>query len=192
MGAYNFTSYGHGINVHDVYEDVFDQAISNGIHPNHLRNKGQLKKVALPEKANKKNIYDIAEDYLEKDSYQDKYGPMYYFEIPNAISVKTKVISGSTVNKSSEKGSIKWETVYTVSYEEFKHGQFFAVNKDFKTNPLATAFAKELAMNGLHSTINISKKPSNAKLSQLATVAPKYKEVTQKQSLFVFFSVLPS
>lgn len=192
MGAYDFTASGYGVNVREVYDSVCQDSIDNGTHPNHLRQKGQLKQVALPAKATIKNIYDLADEYLQKPQYSDKYGPMYYFEIPNARKVKVKVPSGAVVKKNTSKGVRKWETVYTVTYEEFKYERWNNVTKDFKTSALATAFAKELAVKGTHSTIDIAKKLSDPKLARLANVEPKLKEVMQKQSLFVFFSFLPS
>lgn len=192
MGAYDFTASGYGANVNEVYESVCQDSIDNGTHPNHLRGKGQLKKVALPANATIKNIHDLADGYLQKPQYSDKYGPMYYFELPNAKKAKVRVPSGAVVKKNTAKGVRKWETVYSVTYEEFKFQNWNKVSKDFKTNALAAAFAKELAAKGVHSVIDIAKKLSDPKLARLASVEPKMKEVTQKQSLFVFFSFLPS
>lgn len=192
MGAYDFTAFGYGTNVREVYESVCQDAIDNGTHPNHLRQKGQLKQVALPAKATVKNIEDFTEQYLNRSPYSDKYGPMYYFEFPKARKAKVKVPSGAVVKKNTAKGVRKWETVYSVSYEEFKYERWNTVTKDFKTGALANAFAKELAAKGIHSTIDIAKKLTDPKLARLADVSPKMKEVNQSQSLFVFFSMLPS
>lgn len=192
MGAISFEESAYGVDAKSAYEDACQNAIDNGLHPQKLTYKGQLQKVQLPSGANIKNIYSFVNKYLDMNAYSDKYSPMYYFEIPNARTQEVSVPAGVTVVKNSAKGVKKWETVFTVSYEEFKQHSFRTIQKDFKTNVLATEYAKSLAANGIECKLDISKKLNNPALSNVATFKTKYKKVKQKQSLFVFFGMCPS
>lgn len=192
MGAQAFYASGFGIDSKSVYTEVCEQEIDNGIHPNDLRHKGFLKKLPLPVGANAKNIYKFVKTQTNSNDYCDKYGPMLYFEIPNARTVEVSVPASVIMEKNNSKGVKKWETIYTLKFLEFFHGNYRDSTKDFKSIVDASKYAKELAMKGIESKLDISKKLSDPKLVNLAKFVVKYKKIKQKQSLFVFFGMFPT
>lgn len=192
MGAQAFYSSGFGIDVKSVYLEVCEQEINNGIHPNNLRHKGSIKKVPLPSGATVKNIYNFVKKNIDSSDYCDKYGPMLYFEIPNSRISEISVPAGVIIEKNTAKGSKKWETVYTLNFEEWFHGNYKKTQKEFKTIAEASKYAKSLAIKGISSKLDISKKLSDPKLVNLSTFNVKYKKFKQKQSLFVFFGLYPT
>lgn len=191
MGAQVYQKAWHGINVQEAYKEAIDDSVYQGLHPHALRNKGGLSRVSLPASVKTEALaFDYVDKLLEKDAYCDKWGNMFYVEIPNHTVKNVSVIGGVKTVKNIKTGVKKWVNVFTVTYRKLFEGN--QESKDFTTKQAANDFAKEKALLGFSVSLDIAKKLSDPTLANVFKMEPAFKTVKQKQSLFIFFGFYPT
>lgn len=191
MGAQVYQKSWHGLNVKEAYNEATDDSVYQGLHPHALNNKGGLSRVSLPSNIKSEAAaFDYVDKLLEQDAYGDKWGSMFYIEIPNHVVKNVSVISGVKTVKNTKTGVKKWVNVFTVSYRKvFESNEG---SKDFTSKPDAVAFAKEKTLQGFTVVMDIAKKLSDPSLATVFRMEPTYKTIKQKQSLFIFFGFYPT
>lgn len=191
MGAQVFQRAWFGLDAKTAYKEATEDAVYNGLHPNALHGKGGLSRVSLP--ANIKNeasAFDYIDKLMEQNAYNDKWGNMFYVEIPNATVKEVSVISGVKTIKNEKKGVKKWINVITVKFHipcEHNHQE-----KEFTDIKSANDFAKEKVLQGFYVSIETAKKLSDPGLANICKMEPTYKRVKQKQNLYIFFGFYPT
>lgn len=191
MSAEVYQKAWHGLNVQESYKEAIDDSVYQGLHPHSLNNKGGLIRVSLPPSVKTEaDAFDYVDKLLEQPAYRDKWGSMFYVEIPNAVVKNVSVISGVKSVKNTKNGAKKWVNVFTVTYRKMFEGN--QDSKDFTTKQAANDFAKEKALMGFSVSLDIAKKLSDPSLANIAKIEPVYKTVKQKQNLFVFFGFYPN
>jgi len=191
MGAQVFQRSWFGLDAKIAYKEAVDEAVYDGLHPNALHGKGGLSRVILPAKVKDEvAAYEHIDKLLDQNAYNDKWGSMFYVEIPNAAIKEVSVISGVKTIKNEKKGVKKWINVITVKFHipcENNHQE-----KEFTDKKAATDFAKEKVLQGFYVNLENSKKLSDPGLANICKMEPTYKRVKQKQSLFIFFGFYPT
>lgn len=191
MGAQVFQRSWFGLDAKIAYKEAVDEAVYDGLHPNALHGKGGLSRVILPAKVKDEvAAYEHIDKLLDQNAYNDKWGSMFYVEIPNAAIKEVSVISGVKTIKNEKKGVKKWINVITVKFHipcEHNHQE-----KEFTDKKAATDFAKEKVLQGFYVNLENSKKLSDPGLANICKMEPTYKRVKQKQSLFIFFGFYPT
>lgn len=191
MGAQLYQKAWTGVTVKEAYDESTEDSVYQGLHPHALSNKGGLSRVDLPANIKSESAaFDYVDKLLEKDAYCDKWGSMFYVEIPNAVVKNVSVVAGVKTVKNTKTGVKKWINVFTVSFRKICEAN--EGSKDFTTKPAATAFAKEKALEGFTVTIDIAKKLNDPALATVCKIEPTYKTIKQKQSLFIFFGFYPT
>lgn len=191
MGAQVYQKAWHGLNVQEAYKEAIDDSVYQGLHPHALHNKGGLTRVSLPASVKTEAAaFDHVDKLLEQADYGDKWGNMFYVEIPNHTVKNVLVICGVKTVKNTKTGAKKWVNVFTVTYRKLFEGN--EGSKDFTNKKSANDFAKELTLLGLSVSIDIAKKLSDPTLANVCKMEPTFKSVKQKQSLFIFFGFYPT
>lgn len=191
MGSQIYQKAWHGLNVQEAYKDATYDSVQQGLHPHALHNKGGLIRVSLPASVKSEaDAFDHIDKLLEQPAYGDKWGNMFYVEIPNATVKEVSIVSGVKTIKNEQKGVKKWINVITVKFHipcEHNHQE-----KEFTDKKLANDFAKEKVLQGFYVSIETAKKLSDPGLANICKMEPTYKRVKQKQNLYIFFGFYPT